>query len=95
MLDLASALRALSTFLGWFVVGSIALVAMLLLVNSGVAGPQMSGAVWAGVVVAIAVLLCGRVLIPRLFEALAIWLLPDDARSDDLQRRGSSRDDPK
>jgi hypothetical protein len=48
-----------------------------------------------GVVVAIAVVLCGRVLIPRLFEALAIWMLPDDARSDDLQRRGSRRDDPK
>ena len=95
MLDFASALRALSTFLGWFVVGSIALVATLLLVNGGVAGPQMSGALWGGVVVAIAVVLCGRVLMPRLFEALAIWMLPDPARSDDLQRRGSSREDPK
>lgn len=86
MLDFARALRVLSRWLGWFVVATIALAAALLLLNRGAAGPQMSGALWGGVLVAMVVVLGGRVLLPRLFEALAFRLLPDDAQGD-LRRK--------
>ncbi len=91
MLDFARALRRLSTWLGWFVVGTVAYAAVLLLLNPGAAGPRMGGALWGGVLVAITVVLGGRVLLPRLFEALALRMLPDDAPSDVLRADRPSR----
>lgn len=80
MLDAASVIRAFSTLVGWFVIATLVLVVVLLAVSGGAAGPHMTDAIWGGALIAVSILVGGRVVLARLLQSLAWRVLPQDAK---------------